>query len=90
MIGLVRDRDLESGKPIVIVYKINGRRASGFILTMDEECIVRPYRECDSDIEYGEEFQVGLFEIMRFVKNNEKENLYNYLLDKMIGDKLDY
>jgi len=87
---LVKDRDLETGKPIIIVYKIDGGRASGFILIMDRECIVRPYKEYNNTIEYKEEFRVKYLEIISFIRDNDKEKLYNYLLDKMISNKLDY
>jgi len=90
MIGLIRDRNLDTNKPIVIVYKRDGRKTSGFIIIMDKECIVKPYKEYGSRVSYGEEFTVSYSEIMRYIQDDEREKLYNYLLDKVIGNKLDY
>ena len=90
MIGLIRDRELDTNRPIIIVYKRDGRKTEGFIIIMDEQCIVKPYREYRNRISYGEQFRVRYTEIIKFIQNDDRRKLYNYLTDKVIGNKLDY
>ena len=86
MIGMVRDRDLKSGNPMIIVYRINGGNTMGFSITIeDDKCIVTPYtHNLYNGVRFGEKFIVRYKEIIEFDVNNKKEDLFRYLYDKMV------
>ena len=86
MIGMVRDRDLKTGKPMIIVYRIEENNTLGFSIVIDgDKCIVTPYTySIHEGVRFGEQFIVRYSEIVRLDVKNKKEELFKYLLDKML------
>ena len=85
MIGMIRDRDLKSGNPMIIVYKIDGNDTLGFSVVIDDDrCIVTPYINNIHRVRFGEKFVVKYSEIVDFDVGNKKEKLFKYLLDRML------
>ncbi len=86
MIGMVRDRDLKSGKPMIIVYRIVEDNTLGFSVIIDgDKCIVTPYTyNIHEGVRFGEKFIVRYSEIVRLDVRNKKEELFKFLFDRML------
>ena len=86
MIGMVRDRELKSGKPMIIVYRIEEDNTLGFSVVIEGgKCIVTPYMyNVHEGVRFGEKFIVRYSEIIKLDIKNKKKELFKYLLDKML------
>lgn len=85
MIGLVRDKDLRDGRPILIIYTLNRDRSRGFIIKIGvNHCNVKPYiYDIHFGVRYGIGYKIKYSEISKFIEENDREGLYRYLYNKL-------
>jgi len=81
---VIKDRDLKSGKPLIIVCKTLKKEVRVFTILLNKECVVKHHKYTEeTGIEQKEEIRVKYSELIGYIVKNDGEKLYRYLLNRM-------